>query len=36
MSIYILNQNFKNHMKIEDLIELNDDDHGFSEDNYFT
>ena len=34
--IYILNQNFKNHMKIEDLIELDDDDHSFSEDDYST
>ena len=34
--IYILNQNFKNHTKMEDLIELDDDDHGFSEDNYST
>ena len=30
MCIYILNWNFKNHMKMEDLIELDDD--GFSED----
>ena len=36
MRIYILNQNFKNYMKMEDLIELDDDDHGFSENNYFT
>ena len=36
MRIYILNWNFKNHTKMEDLIELDDDDHGFSEDDYST
>ena len=36
MRIYILNRNFKNHTKMEDLIELDDDDHGFSEDDYST
>src|SRR5947207_6667342 len=36
MRIYILNWNFKKHTKMEDLIELDDDDHGFSEDDYST